>query len=513
MNKSSRISNSFKNARVALFFYVITLILNFFYRKIFIEHLGVEILGLNTTASNLLQLLNIAELGVGAAISYALYKPLNSRDELQINEIVSVQGYLYKIIGFIILFVGVLFMVLFPWIFQGIQIPLWYTYATFSVLIFASLLSFFVNYQQVVLVSDQNEFKLNYVLQGFKVLKISLQILFISSLYNGYVWWLIIELIFNILTALGIKYMVRREYPWLVTSTKNGRKLIKKYSEITKKTKQLFSHKIAAFALNQSSPLIIFAYSSLAFVAIYGNYLLIIAGVTSLLAAVFNSTNAGVGNLVADGNKMRTVAVFNELFSIRFFFASIAAVSVYHLSPLFISYWVGEKYMIEDSTLQLMVIIMFINLTRLTVDSFINGFGLFNDIKAPIIETILNLGLSILFGKFYGTNGVLAGVIVSLLVVVKGWKPYFLFSCGFDNKFNSYLRLYVKNLVVGIFAFLLLHFIMINIIIDPSKSIYYFILYSLILITSYTTILLVGYLLVIKEMKFFLYRMIGYIKK
>lgn len=38
-------------------------------------------------------------------------------------------------------------------------------------------------------------------------------------------------------------------------------------------------------------------------VAIYGNYMLIIVGVTLLLNALFNSVNAGVGNLVAEGDK------------------------------------------------------------------------------------------------------------------------------------------------------------------------------------------------------------------
>lgn len=76
MSESSRTAKSIKNAKVALIFYFINLVLQFFSRKVFLDYLGAEVLGLNTTAQNLLGFLNLAELGIGSAISYALYKPL-----------------------------------------------------------------------------------------------------------------------------------------------------------------------------------------------------------------------------------------------------------------------------------------------------------------------------------------------------------------------------------------------------------------------------------------------------
>ena len=103
----TRSKKSFKNVKVALLFFIINLVIQIVYRKIFLDYLGSEILGLNTTAMNLLQFLNLAELGVGAAISYSLYKPIAINDQLQINEILSVQGYLYSRIGKVVLIAGV----------------------------------------------------------------------------------------------------------------------------------------------------------------------------------------------------------------------------------------------------------------------------------------------------------------------------------------------------------------------------------------------------------------------
>lgn len=94
MSENNRTTQSIKNARVSLFFSILVLILGFFSRRILIECLGAEVLGLNTTATNLLGFLNLAELGISTAISYTLYTPLYQKDYKTINEIVAVQGWL-----------------------------------------------------------------------------------------------------------------------------------------------------------------------------------------------------------------------------------------------------------------------------------------------------------------------------------------------------------------------------------------------------------------------------------
>jgi O-antigen/teichoic acid export membrane protein len=482
MENNSRITKSLKNVKIALVFYFINLVLQFFYRKIFLDYLGSEILGLNTTAMNLLQFLNLAELGVGAAVSYSLYKPLAINDHQQINEVISIQGYLYSKIGLFVLVAGVVLMLFFPVFFSDIKVPLWYPYATFGVLFISALIGYFLNYQQILLISDQKEYKLNYVIQGVKVLKVVLQIFSILLLSNGYIWWMFWELIAIFATVGGIKYIVKLEYPWLKTNINAGKELIIKHPEITHKTKQLIAHKFAGFALNESSQLIIFAFTSLSFIAIYGNYLLVIAGITALLGAVFNSTNAGVGNLVSEGDKDKIFSVFEELFTVRFFLAIVACYCIYKLTPAFITLWVGKKYLLANSSLFLLVLIMFINITRLTVDSFLNAYGLFKDMAAPIIELIINIGLSILLGYFYGFNGVLIGVIVSMGIIVLSWKPYFLFKSGFQTNLKYYAVMYSKLLLISFLVIFITEYFMSFTKMNPNTSVFQFILYSSIIV-------------------------------
>lgn len=159
MPESSRTVKSIKNAQVALVFYFINLVLQFFSRKIFLGYLGAEVLGLNTTAQNLIGFLNLAELGIGGAIAFTLYKPIFERDSQTINEIVSVQGWLYRRVAYIVIAGACVLMCFFPLIFEKAEVPMWYTYGSFIVLLISTLLGYFVNYRQIVLTADQRSIR------------------------------------------------------------------------------------------------------------------------------------------------------------------------------------------------------------------------------------------------------------------------------------------------------------------------------------------------------------------
>lgn len=118
MAKESRVKKSFLNARMNLICYMASLIVAFFTRKVFLDQLGTEFIGLTGTLQSLLGFLNLAELGVGTAIGYVLYKPIFDDNKEKINEIISVFGYLYRCIGLVILGAGIILSLFLPLIFQ-----------------------------------------------------------------------------------------------------------------------------------------------------------------------------------------------------------------------------------------------------------------------------------------------------------------------------------------------------------------------------------------------------------
>lgn len=449
---ASRLSKSIQNAKVALVFYFLNLLLQFFSRKIFLNYLGSEVLGLNTTAQNLLGFLNIAELGIGSAVAYNLYKPIYDGNRQAINDIVSIQGWLYRRVAYVVMAGACLLMGFFPWIFEKANVPLWYTYATFIALLLSALLGYFVNYKMIVLSADQKEYKITYCTQGVKIVKILLQILAIMTLPNGYVYWIALEVVMAVVASVVLNRTLKKEYPWLCPMIEKGKRLQREYPSIIRKTKQVFFHKIGGFVLYQSSPLVIYAYASLTLVAIYGNYMLIVTAVTSLMNALLNGLNAGVGNLVAEGDKKKIKSIFWQLTTLRMWLASIVCFGIYMLGHSFISLWVGKEYVMSQSAFLVLLVITFIQLSR-TNELFLNAYGLFQDVWAPVTEATLNLGLSVLLGYHYGLTGILCGVLLSLLTVICIWKPYFLYWKGFKESIWEYVSLYLKKIFLLLLAF------------------------------------------------------------
>ena len=87
-------------------------------------------------------------------------------------------------------------------------------------------------------------------------------------------------------------------------------------------------------------------------------------------------------------------------------------------------------------------------MTRGVVDQFIFGYGLFYDTWAPITESVIYICVAIVGGIFYGLEGILCGGIISQFIIVGIWKPYFLFSKGFQISVWKYWGNWIKYLVL-----------------------------------------------------------------
>lgn len=510
--EASRTSKSIKNITVALGFLAVNLILQFFCRKVFLDHLGAEVLGLNTTATNLLQFLNIAELGIGAAVGFSLYKPLYDHNEQAINEIVSLQGHLYRRIACIVIAGAVIMGCFFPLIFHKMKLPLWYAYASFGVLLLSALLSYFVNYKEILLTADQKEYKILYSYRSCMLARLIIQIVAVKYFSHPYIWWLAIEGGFALIAAWALNRMVHKTYPFLQTGISNVHELRQKYPTIVTKIKQVFFHKISTYVLQQTSPLIIYAFATLTLVAYYGNYIIIVTGVAVLLNALFNSIGAGVGNLIAEGDKPKIMHVFSELFSARFYICALASTMIFVLSPPFICLWLGPQYLLPQSTLLIIVITQFLSTSRNSVDSFINGYGMFQDVWAPIAEACLNLGLSVLFGFFWNLNGILIGAMTSIVLIIFIWKPYFLFRWGLKEPISIYIGIYLRH-ILSLGLSLLLFWSFHNVVrIDAASTTGNFMLYTLVMLAGYGLILFGCMAAFNKGMRWFTARMAGKIR-
>lgn len=459
MAAESRLKKSFLNARVNLIFYFITLVLAFFSRKIFLDSLGADFVGLTGTLQNLLGFLNLAEMGIGAAIGYVLYRPLFEQNKEIINEIISVLGYMYRLVGCVILAAGLILAFFLPLIFKdaGFSLPIIY-FVYFSFLT-SSLISYFINYRQTLLGADQRNYVVTAYYQSANIAKIIIQMILAKYTGNYYIW-AVVELSFGILYSIILNVKINQVYPWLESDVKLGKKLFKKYPDVIKYTKQLFVHKIGAVVYGQITPFLVYTFASLQTVAYYGNYTLIVSKLDGLVNNLLGSTFAGVGSLIAEGDKNKILKTYWELMSIRFLIVSVFVFALYKLLPSFISLWLGPQYLLSPNILMMILISYFLGMIRGTNEQFILGYGLFYDVWAPFVEAILLVSVAILGGKLYGFTGVLLGGIVSTVIIVYIWKPYMLFSKGFKQPLWKYWLPWFKHLGLMLMSFVISHFVL-----------------------------------------------------
>ena len=455
MANESRVKKTLLNARVNLIFYFLTLALSFFSRKIFLETLGADFVGLTGTLTNLLSFLNLAELGISTAIGYVLYKPLFEKNQIKINEIISVFGYLYRWVGKIILIAGCILSLFIPLIFPETGFNLSIIYCAYYAFLCSSLIGYFINYRQTLLGADQKNYVVTAYFQTANIIKTFIQMA--SAYYTkNYYLWIIIEFVFGIIYSIILNWKINQVYPWLKSDVQSGKVLYKKYPEVMKYAKQLFVHKIASLVQFQTTPFLIYAFVSLQTVAFYGNYTIITDKIRLLFDNFLGSTAAGIGNLIAEGNKEKMLKVYWEMMALRFFVIGVAVFTLYYILPPFIKLWLGEEYVLSDIVLQFVLIIFSLSIIRGTTDHFLNGFGLFYDIWAPAVEAAIFMTIALIGGFLWQLEGVLLGNITSLLVIIYGWKPYFLFKKGFKISIWKYWFGFAKFIFISIISFFIL---------------------------------------------------------
>lgn len=476
----SRVKKTILNARVNLIFYFLTLVLSFFSRKIFLDCLGADFVGLTGTLGNILGYLNLAELGVGAAIAFNLYKPIQQSNRQQIIDLISLFGYYYRNIGLAVLMAGVILSAFIPLIFKSSDFPFGVIYFAFYSFLASSLIGYFINYRQILLSADQKNYVVAAYFQTANIVKTLIQ-LCVAYYYTNFYAWIAIELSFGILYSIILNWKINQVYPWLKCSIKIGKGQRKRYPNILKSTKQVFVHKIKDFILQQSDQLFIFAFVSLKMVAYYGNYTLIILRLTAFFNTALDSVTASVGNLVAENNKPKMMGVFWELMALRYFIAGFICFSLYHLITPFITLWLGSEYILSHTVLMLMLINLFISITRGTIDNFNFAYGHYADIWAAWTECIINITVTIICGYYWGITGILLGKTASIVPIIVFWKPLYLFRDGFGESYATYwlytLRYYIAFTIATLVTQVAIEWLPIN----PGASFGWWIVYSIII--------------------------------
>lgn len=408
-----RLEKSIKNLLTAWIGQFLLIFIKFFTRRFFTQFLSDDYLGLEGVFSNVIGLLSLAELGIGTAIGYALFKPLAEKDEAAVKAIMELFARIYRRIGVIVFGLGMLILPFLTMLSPEAK-NLEYVHIIFFLYVVNSSVGYFFSYK-TTLASANQEYYLYLRNHYIFCICMNLVQIFVLWYFRSYFIFAAVQIGFTISEYICLSKVLDHRYPLLKDKqhypldTEIGKK-------IWQDTKQISISKIGTQIISSTDNLVISNILGLAVAGVYGNYVLIISSLTAIICQVMAAMSASIGNLVAEEGVEKQKDVFWLTMLINTFFYSVTSVCLYNLAQPFIAFWLGGDYLLGNHILLAMVAVYYITGLRAHVTTFKYAYGLFQmEAKKACIEAVLNLGLSIVLAWKIGLMGVVLGTILSAL--------------------------------------------------------------------------------------------------
>ena len=435
--KLNRTKNATKNIVFGTILKIYQIIIPFFIRTAMIYLLGVEYLGLNSLFTSILQVLNLAELGVGSAMVFSMYKPITEDNEEKICALMNLYKIYYRIIGIIVLILGLVLLPFVPKLIKS-DIPAnMNVYVLYILNLMATVLSYWLfAYKNCLLQAHQRTditSKITIIVNTITYI-IQFVLLFLFRNYYLYVIILLIgQVAINITTAV----LVNKMYPKYKAKGKLKNQEIK---DINGRVKDLFTAKFGGVIVNSADSVVISAFLGLTILAVYQNYYYILSAVTGIVGVIFNSCTAGIGNSIIIESSEKN---FNDLKKFTFIIAWIAgfcAAALLCLYQIFMEIWVGKNFLLNFSCVICLVIYFFVYEINALLNLYKDAAGIWHkDRFRPLITALANLILNIILVNFIGLYGVLLSTVITMLCIGMPWIIHNLFTEVFKVDPKKYI--------------------------------------------------------------------------
>lgn len=432
MRTESTIKNSITGALSSF----TSILINFVSQKIFIILLGIEYLGLNGLFSNILSILSIAELGIGEAIIFNMYKPIANNDRETIKSLMKFYKKAYTLITMIILIAG---LCITPFItyFVGntkLEINIHLVYLFFLA---QTVCSYVLTYKRSILYAYQKNYVIN-IIHIIYIIILNIFQLSILYLTKNYFLYLGVKVLLVLTENIAINIYVKKNFDYL--NDKNIKPLPKHINDdIFNRIKAMFLHKIGGFIVNGTDNILISKFFGVLTVGLYSNYYTITNSVTTLFSQFISSATASIGNLLTENNNQKNFGVFKKIRFLNFYLATFTGTCILIIMQPFIVIWLGEKYLLANTVLFVIVFNYFQKLMRKSYDAFMIAAGICIENRfVPLIESVLNIIFSILCAKLFGLVGIFLGTVLSGLALWLYSYPKFMYKNILKRSYKNY---------------------------------------------------------------------------
>ena len=449
----SRTKKSLRNTVFGMGGLFCSLVVSFATKSVFVRLLGAEYNGVNGLFSNILQVLNLAELGFATSIAYALYKPLKNDDERATAALMNYFARIYRIIAIVVAAAGCCCIPFLQYLIAEDISELSFSInelrGYFAMYLASTVCSYLLAYKRTIITADQNNYLVTNVDNICNIMLNVTQIVLLL-IYKNYYAYLTIMIAKTIINNLILHLIASKKYPYLRTYRKERLPKSGK-SAIFKNVQAAFLHRIGGVIAYNTTSIVISAFVSLIDAGKYSNYIMIITGVSNFVNILFNSVTASIGNLCVDESEDRQYSVFKKIQYVALFAAVFSYICYICLFNPFVEIWVGSDMVMSMWVVFAISLNAMVGYFRKAVTAFKDAKGMFrNDWYKPLLEAGVGIGLAIGLSYVWGTFGVVLGYTLSTIFIAIPIENVVLFKQGIHK---SVIRQILTLVVAALFAF------------------------------------------------------------
>ena len=432
MSTPSRTTYSVRNITTGFLGQSIQTILGFISRTIFIKCLATEYLGVSGLFTNILSILSLAELGVGSAIAYALYKPLADRDEYKTSALMNFYSTAYKIIGLSVAVIGLSLLPFIKFIINDAPNIEESIYLIYFLYLFNTVITYFFSYKNTIIVADQKKYislTIGYIINCLQTVA---QVI-ILLLTKDFLLYLITQSIFALIYNVIISIKADKMYPYL-KKNKEAKLDDNTKKELGINIRSLMIIRLSGVLVNNTDNIIISKFLGLSIVGLCSNYNLLISIINSVFAQLFGGITASVGNVNAKESNEKKEEIFNVINFINFWLFGFSAICITLLSNDVIKLWIGDEFILPISIPLILAINFYMVGMQNAVWTYKDTMGLFKQGRFLLLVTgSINIVLSIIFGKYIGLFGILIATAISRALTNTWYDPYVIYKYYYKN--------------------------------------------------------------------------------
>ncbi len=437
--KIERTKNASRNIAFGLLLKIYQILLPFLIRTAMIYCMGVQYVGLDSLFVSIVQVLNLAELGVGVAMVYSMYRPIAEDDAVSICALMKLYRTYYRVIGGIVAVVG---LALTPFIVRLVKSDLppdVDIYVLYWLNLAATVLSYWLfAYKNSLFQAHQRTDVASRIALATNTVRYLLQLAVVFFWRNYYAFVIVMlatQALTNVITAIAADKMYP-DYKPTGALDKTERK------NINRRIRDLFTAKLGGVIVNSADTVVISAFLGLTVLAVYQNYYFILTAIIGILLIVFQSCTAGIGNSVLVETKEKNYSDLKKFTFIIAWIAGFVSACLLCLYQPFMEIWMGKDLLLEYSAVICFSVYFFIYEINQLLNTYKDAAGIWHEDRLrPLVTALSNLCLNLVMVQFLGIYGVLLSTVLSMVFVGMPWLLHNLFTTLFEKeRMASYLK-------------------------------------------------------------------------